>query len=221
MSKEQVQEILSHVDMTKIDLTSFVISEKKFNELAKVYHNMLILSCATIITNGKEKHGDDTVKAAYENLQGIAENPNVHDYSTVYAYVNQQCEKRLNDYFPNRNRATSEAKSKAIQKYLKETYKTMRETVESMSKNGNNFDQVFDEELITVIMKPFNEHIADDSDMNSEVNADNQNIIETVEDELVVVNSPAEESNETAKGVDSKSATTPTKKPFWRRLLKW
>ena len=42
MSQEKVREILSHVDMTKIDLSSFQMSEKRVGE-SILYHVTMVI----------------------------------------------------------------------------------------------------------------------------------------------------------------------------------
>ena len=148
MSQEKVREILSHVDMTKIDLSSFQLSEKKFNEMATLYRNRLILTCVTIIAEN-----DSGKDSAFQVLEKIADNPNIYDYATVYAGEREVVDKAISDIVSYRDRSINDVKIKAIQKRIKATYKEMRKSIEGALNNGAQFVEEFNEETVNRCLK--------------------------------------------------------------------
>ena len=96
MSKEKVQEIFSHVDMSKIDLTSFKISEKKFNELSHLYRNRVILSCFAIVRRSESPH--DEYRVAFDMLKKVVENPDLYTYAHIYAMERQAVDKAITPF---------------------------------------------------------------------------------------------------------------------------
>ena len=146
MSKEKVQEIFSHVDMSKIDLTSFKISEKKFNELSHLYRNRVILSCFAIVRRSESPH--DEYRVAFDMLKKVVENPDLYTYAHIYSMERQAVDKAINDITSRRDRNINDVKVKAIEKRMKDAYKQMRKTLELALEN-DDFEQEFDEELVT------------------------------------------------------------------------
>ena len=145
MSKEKVQEILSHVDMSKINLTSFKISEKKFNELSHLYRNRVVLSCFAIVRRSESPSSEFGV--AFEMLKKVVENPDLYTYSHIYSMERQAVDKAINDITTRRDRNINDVKVKAIEKRMKENYTQMRKTIELAMQN-DSFEQEFDEELV-------------------------------------------------------------------------
>lgn len=146
MSKENVQEIFSHVDMSKIDLTSFKISEKKFNELSHLYRNRVVLSCFAIVRRSESPH--DEYNVAFDMLKKVVENPDLYTYAHIYSMERQAVDKAINDITSRRDRNINDVKVKAIEKRMKDAYKQMRKTLELALEN-DDFEQEFDEELVT------------------------------------------------------------------------
>ena len=145
MSKEKVQEILSHVDMSKINLTSFKNSEKKFNELSHLYRNRVILSCFAIVRRSESPSSEFGV--SFEMLKKVVENRDLYTYSHIYSMERQAVDKAINDITTRRDRNINDVKVKAIEKRMKENYTQMRKTIELAMQN-DSFEQEFNEELV-------------------------------------------------------------------------
>ena len=145
MSKEKVQEIFSHVDMSKIDLTSFKISEKKFNELSHLYRNRVIISCFAIMRRPESPR--DEYSVAFDMLEKVVKNPDLYTYAHIYSMERQAVDKAINDITSRRDRSINDVKVKAIEKRMKDAYKKMRKTLELALEN-DDFEQEFDEELV-------------------------------------------------------------------------
>ena len=147
MSQEKVREVLSHVDMTKIDLSSFKLSEKKFNELSHLYRNRVIISCASVILR-KDDHPAEEVDVSFEMLKRVVDNPELYSYSTLYHMERETVDKAINDITYRRDRNINDIKVKAIEKRMKDSYKQMRKTLELALEHDNDFEQEFDEEVV-------------------------------------------------------------------------
>lgn len=146
MSQEKVREILSHVDMTKIDLSSFKISEKKFNELATLYKNRVILSCIGAIIN-KDGWTKEEIDQAFTMLRRVVDEPDFYSYATIYAKERVAVDAAIDDITTRRDRNINDVKIKAIENRMKDAYKSMRKTIEAALANGNSFEHEFDEEI--------------------------------------------------------------------------
>ena len=58
--REELQKIFSLVDMSKIDLPSYNISTRKYDDIAKVYTKVIfLLSYLEVCTNPKETEEDN------------------------------------------------------------------------------------------------------------------------------------------------------------------
>ena len=147
MSQEKVREILSHVDMTKIDLSSFKISSKKFNELSHLYRNRVVVSCFSLVVH-KNEHSSDEVDTALEMLTKVVDNPSIYDYDTIYAAERKAVDTAIDDITTRRNRNINDVKVKAIENRMKDAYKKMRKTIELAMEYGNDFEDEFDENIV-------------------------------------------------------------------------
>lgn len=231
MSKENVQEIFSHVDMSKIDLTSFKISEKKFNELSHLYRNRVILSCFAIVRRSESPHDEYCV--AIDMLKKVVENPDLYTYAHIYSMERQAVDKAINDITSRRDRNINDVKVKAIEKRMKDAYKQMRKTLELALEN-DDFEQEFDEELVTKCLN-ISQNIVD-AIMRKEAESANGSTNAVTEKKNVEVsvtemsvNQEQETVCETPKNdisnQMSNEATTPSKVvmkskvPFWKRLF--
>lgn len=144
MSKEKVQNILSQVDMSKIDLTSFRLSEKKFNELSTLYRNRVIISCVAVLIR-KAQYPQEEVDVAFEMLEKVVNNPDLYSYSHIYSMERQAVDRAINDVTSRRNRSINDIKVKAIERRMKDAYKQMRKTIELALEHNNDFEQECDE----------------------------------------------------------------------------
>jgi hypothetical protein len=232
MSQEKVREIMSHVDMTKIDLSSFKLSEKKFNELATLYRNRVILSCVSMIAC-KSDHDRESVDAAFEIIQKVANNPDVYYYATIYANERKLVDTAINDITTRRDRNINDVKIKAIEKRMKDAYKQMRKTIEAALANGNSFEDEFDEDIVGRCLR-----IAQDAIEDGKRKAAEQHLREAeaaVESSQMMANAQYEAavadattipqyvqtvSDERGSAeVSEKEVEKPKKVSFWQRLF--
>lgn len=231
MSKENVQEIFSHVDMSKIDLTSFKISEKKFNELSHLYRNRVILSCFAIVRRSESPH--DEYNVAFDMLKKVVENPDLYTYAHIYSMERQAVDKAINDITSRRDRNINDVKVKAIEKRMKDAYKQMRKTLELALEN-DDFEQEFDEELVTKclnisqsIVDAIRHKEAKSANGSTNAVAEKKNVEVNVTE--MVVNQEQETVCETPRNdvsnQISNEETTPSKVvmrskvPFWKRFF--
>lgn len=231
MSKEKVQEIFSHVDMSKIDLTSFKISEKKFNELSHLYRNRVILSCFAIVRRSESPH--DEYNVAFDMLKKVVENPDLYTYAYIYSMERQAVDKAINDITSRRDRNINDVKVKAIEKRMKDAYKQMRKTLELALEN-DDFEQEFDEELVTkclnisqnivdAIMRKETESANGSTNAVAEKKNVEVNVTEMAvnqEQETVCETPRNDVSNQMSNEVTTSSKVVmKSKVPFWKRLF--
>lgn len=213
MSQEKVREILSHVDMTKIDLSSFQLSSKKFDEMATLYRNRLILKCVAMIAEN-----DSGKSSAYEVLEKIADNPDIYFYDSVYAYERKVVDDAINDITYRRDRSINGVKVKAIQKRIKDTYKEMRKSIEGALNNGATFNEEFNEETVNRCLK-----IAQDAIANGRQKAAaHRETVEVKEKAQVTVEPQVEEKAqvETMTVEEHQPEVTKTEKvSFWKKIF--
>ena len=239
MNQEKVREILSHVDMTKIDLTSFKISEKKFNELSTLYRNRVIISCVTVMLR-KNQHPAEEVDVAFEMLTKVIENPELYSYDTLYHMEREAVDKAINDITSRRDRNINDVKVKAIEKRMKDSYKQMRKTLELALEEGNTFEQEFQEETVERCLQVAKEAIAMGKKKAAEQAAKQkaQKSIKECQDRIeecemiaetryaaVAASSQKPAISDLPEVVQAEMATykeqqkTTVKKPFWKRLF--
>lgn len=214
MSQEKVREILSHVDMTKIDLSSFQLSEKKFNEMATLYRNRLILTCVTIIAES-----DSGKDSAFQVLEKIADNPNLYDYATVYASEREVVDKAISDIVSYRDRSVNDIKVKAIQKRVKATYKEMRKSIEGALENGASFTEEFNEETVNKCLQIAQNAVANG---RQKAAAEHDVVVAECKAEQTEVVLDAEESapvDQITTSESNEEQTKPAKVSFWKRIF--
>ena len=213
MSQEKVREILSHVDMTKIDLSSFQLSSKKFDEMATLYRNRLILKCVAMIAEN-----DSGKSSAYEVLEKIADNPDIYFYDSVYAYERKVVDDAINYITYRRDRSINGVKVKAIQTRIKATYKEMRKSIEGALENGATFNEEFHEETVNRCLK-----IAQDAIANGRQKAaSRQETVEVEEKAHATVEPQVEEKAqvETMTVEEHQPEVTKTEKvSFWKKIF--
>lgn len=213
MSQEKVREILSHVDMTKIDLSSFQLGSKKFDEMATLYRNRLILKCVAMIAENDS--GKDN---AFQVLERIADNPNIYFYDSVYAYERKVVDNAIDDITYRRDKSIYGVRTKAIQNRIKATYKEMRKSIEGALNNGATFNEEFNEETVNRCLK-----IAQDAIANGRQKAAApQETVEVEEKAQVTVEPKVEEKAqvETMTVEEHQPEAPKTEKvSFWKKIF--
>lgn len=214
MSQEKVREILSHVDMTKIDLSSFKLSEKKFDELSHLYRNRVILSCVNVVVR-KDQFSEEDVDAAFKLVKKVTNNPDLYTYAHIYTSERESVDDAINDITTNRNRSINDVKLKAIEKRIKDAYKTMRKTIELALENGNTFEEEFNEEIVEKCLLITTNAIENGMRKAAEVHA--ERVVEPESTDMPVVleceKTPVEDVAECSKEVSK------TKVSFWKRIF--
>ena len=240
MSQEKVREILSHVDMTKIDLSSFKLSEKKFNELSHLYRNRVIVSCASVILR-KDDHPAEDVDISFEMLKRVVEKPDLYSYSALYHTEREAVDKAINDITHRRDRNINDIKVKAIEKRMKDSYKQMRKTLELALERDNDFEQEFDEEIVEKCLhltKNALERSKQKAAAQKSLEAAQQaikecekdieiirveaeaagNALESQASNVQTIDLPATPQTKT-KTQKEKETRTPLRKPFWKSIF--
>ena len=224
MSQEKVREILSHVDMTKIDLSSFKLSEKKFDELATLYRNRLILNCVSIVAC-KSDFDKKTVDSAFEIVKKVAANPNVYSYASIYAAERKSVDEAIDDITTRRDRNINDVKLKAIEKRMKDAYKQMRKNIEEALANGISFEYEFDEATVERCLRIAQEATESGKQKAAETAAENEKVEAEVEPKpepkVVKIEDGvrAEDTGETVADNEAHENTKRANMPFWRRLF--
>ncbi len=210
MSQEKVREIFSHVDMSKIDLSSFKLSEKKFNEMATLYKNRVILSCVSIIASKEDDH--EAKNQAFQVIEKIAENPDIYRYATLYAAERKAVDAAIDDITTRRDRNINDIKLKAIEKRMKDAYKQMRKTIEMAMENGVSFEHEFDDVIVERCLK-----IAKDA-----IDDGKRKAAEPQEATVVKTETQSEQKDATVGTeavVEPAGETKPNKISFWKRIF--
>jgi hypothetical protein len=219
MSQEKVREILSHVDMTKIDLSSFRLSEKKFNELANLYRNRVVLSCVSIISC-RENHDNDTVESAFQLIKKVAANPDIYHYATIYADERRAVDAAIDGITQYRNRSINDVKLKAIETRMKDAYKSMRKTIEMALENGASFKHEFDDATVERCLSIAKDPLQNNQE-NVQAEAEHDTVCvepltEHVTDETAV---SSEETSIPEENDETNEEPTKAKVGFWKRLF--
>lgn len=214
MSQEKVREILSHVDMTKIDLSSFKISEKKFNELAALYKNRVILACVSIIAC-KDEDDRESIDQAFDVIKKIAANPDLYSYWSIYNAEQKDVNAAINEITNSQDRSISAVHVKATEFRMKAAYKHMRKAIETALENGNSFECEFDEAAVERCLKVTTDAIESGRKKAEEEYAASQSI---QSDSALANEETHEEVMDIATDEPSESAR-PIKVTFWKRIF--
>lgn len=219
MSQEKVREIFSHVDMTKLDLSSFKISEKKFNELATIYRNRVILSCVSMIAC-KNNYDQESVDKAFAAIEKVAENPNLYTYATIYTNERRAVDEAINDIITRRDRNINDVKLKAIEKRMKDAYKQMRKTIEMALENGNSFEYEFDEATVERCLQIAKDAIDNGRQKVAEAHVAKANSMATQTELAQPASEVVCEEINISSTTNEQCETTPrTKASFWKRIF--
>lgn len=212
MSQEKVREILSQVDMTKIDLTSFRISEKKFNALATIYRNRLITSCVGIMLDHSNCSKEE-IDGAFSILKELIADKDKYDYDHTYTQYRQAVDKVLNDITTERNRSINDVKMKSIDKWMKDKYKHMHTTISAALDQGITFEDEFNEEFVEKCLT-FARNAIESGERKAR---EAEQRTTSVSEEPKVSESEVITENDVALEEKPNVAPTP-KKSFWERI---
>lgn len=219
MSQERVKEILSHVDMTKIDLSSFRLSEKKFDELSHLYRNRAILSCIGAVVN-KDKFTAEEVDVSFDLLKRVIDNPNLCSYSNIYTLERQSVDDAINDITTRRDRSINDVKLKAIEKRIKDAYKQMRRTIEMALENGNSFKDEFDDAVVERCLQIAKDAIESGRQKAAEAHVEVNNSKPTQTEQVQSVNEVEVEESGSSDVLNEKGEEAPKAKVgFWKRIF--
>ena len=211
MSRENVLEILSHVDMSKIDLTSFKIGAAKFDEMGNLYRNVVIVQCILVINadiSSKEERD-----AAFHLLKKIIKQPDGYSYDHIYREQRELVDEALNSFVGSRrNNQLNDIKKKAIEDRMKKSYKQMREVVQSSFDAGNSFQYEFDDDFInnclTMVNKMFDKI---EAELNRKI-AERDAVISDVLNSDNASSVPISDTVEAAPAENKKTS-------FWKKLF--
>lgn len=103
--KEELQGVLSLVDMTKVDLPSYNISAKKYDAIAKTYTKIIFLTSVLELQLKVDPADEESMKRqeiAHRAIKRIAENPLFYHYDNAMQQEKELIQKATDDVFGNR-----------------------------------------------------------------------------------------------------------------------
>ena len=226
MSQEKVREILSHVDMSKIDLSSLQLSEKKFNELARVFHHRVVVSSLSVIFY-KEDYTDQEISMAYDMLKRAVNTPEFYYYDETRKRAAQIVNTAIKDlHWDPAAPAVKGMRVTAMNDQIKKRYKEMRSLLEQAMKEGNDFVAEMDDEKmarhIAIAKKAIN-----DGEAKLKAMQEKQEVAETSKkpnqpepmDRTPIVEMVENQADEALHAVQEPTVTVSQKTPFWKKIF--
>lgn len=218
MSQEKVREILSHVDMTKIDLSSFQMSEKKFNEVARIFHHRVVVSSLSVVCY-KDEYTDEEVATAFKLLRQAVCTPEYYYYDESRKRAREYVDIAIKDLCWSPSDPNVQGmRVKVMNNQLKKMYKDMRHMIEQAMEHDNDFIVEMDDEKMARHMAAAKRAILEGEDkaraLHEEKAAepakpDNVPIVEMVENKVET----------TQHAVEEPTVAVPQKVPFWKKLF--
>lgn len=210
--REELQSVLNLVDMTKVDLPSYNISTKKYDEIAKAYTKVIfLLSYLEVCTNPKETDEDNKrLEVAKKTLEKIANNPLVYSYDIAVQQEKEIVQKATDNlYSPyiSKDNPRLKVAQNSVKKSL--MIKNMKHMLESLHSFVNNqTDNVVDFCM---------------SDDNFERKMQEYNKIQQEVKNFDASVKPKEEQNEKTDAIETNNTVkepTEVRPSFWQRLFR-
>ena len=222
-SKEKLKEVINLVDMSKIDLPSYNISVKKYDEIAKAYTKIMFF-VSVLELNNKNNEDADAEKKRNEAINVISkliESPNYYFYEDSHKRVSEFVDnleelKMFRSYFDEnkvrslRNKTIKTQMVKRLKDMLS-ILKIVYETYEEKIIEHSLDDEIFERKLkdLTQMMNKKIEECEKDENTDKDVEQDvkDNEMVETGEGETKIPETPVENAE-------------PKRKKIWRKFIK-
>lgn len=158
--RENLQNVLSLVDMTKVDLPSYNISIKKYDIIASTYTKVIYLLASLELRVNKQEN-DEEVKRfdiAKRTIMKISKNPLIYSYENAIQKENALVKQATEDLYgyrvpensPQLRNVQNSVKKSLMIKNMKEMLNSLRQFGDSNAENVIEFcmsDENFEHQL--------------------------------------------------------------------------
>lgn len=202
--KENLESVLALVDVTKVDLPSYNISVKKYDEIARAYTKMLFMSSILYLCSEDGKSDDETEqkRVASETAWSISQNPLMYAYEYAFAREGELVQRAAEEVYGHRLAETAEWQ--VLQKSTKRSL--MIRNLKHMLEMLSEFAETHSDDVLEFCMseEKFEHQLA----LFAEVKMKKTTEIAEKDD--------VEKGNAVAQA-DANSSVS--KKPFWKRIF--
>jgi len=224
--RENLQNVLSLVDMTKVDLPSYNISVKKYDIIASTYTKVIYLLASLELRVNKQEN-DEEVKRfdiAKKTIVKISKNPLIYSYENAIQKENAIVKQATKDLYgyrvpensPQLRNVQNSVKKSLMIKNMKEMLNSLRQFGDSNAENVIEFcmsDENFEHQL-----KLFAE-VCQEQEQKQEVSQNCEPQVSEVQVRESEETSKVEE-NEEKQSIEVKNEeSSPQKASLWKRLF--
>lgn len=224
--RENLQNVLSLVDMTKVDLPSYNISIKKYDIIASTYTKVIYLLASLELRVNKQENDEEAkhFDIAKKTIMKISKNPLIYSYENAIQKENALVKQATEDLYgyrvpensPQLRNVQNSVKKSLMIKNMKEMLNSLRQFGDSNAENVIEFcmsDENFEHQL-----KLFAE-VCQEQEQKQEIP---QNCEPQVSEAQVCGTKETSETkgNEEQQSVEVKDEEkSPQKTPLWKRLF--
>lgn len=220
--RENLQNVLSLVDMTKVDLPSYNISIKKYDIIASTYTKVIYLLASLELRVNKQENDEEAKRfdIAKKTIVKISKNPLIYSYENAIQKENALVKQATEDLYgyrvpensPQLRNVQNSVKKSLMIKNMKEMLNSLRQFGDSNAENVIEFcmsDENFEHQL-----KLFAEVCQEQEvSQNCEPQVSEVQVCESEETSKV-------EENEEKQSVEVKNEeSSPQKTSLWKRLF--
>lgn len=222
--RENLQNVLSLVDMTKVDLPSYNISIKKYDIIASTYTKVIYLLASLELRVNKQENDEEAKRfdIAKKTIVKISKNPLIYSYENAIQKENaivKQATKdlygyRVSENSPQLRNVQNSVKKSLMIKNMKEMLNSLRQFGDSNAENVIEFcmsDENFEHQL-----KLFAEVCQEQKhevSQNCEPQVSEVQVCETEK-------TSETEENEEQQSIEEKNENnSPQKASLWKRLF--
>lgn len=199
--REELQGVLSLVDMTKVDLPSYNISIKKYDIIAKTYTKVIYLLALLELRVNKQENPEEEKRfnIAKRTIVKIANDPLVYCYENAVQKENALIKQATSDIYgsripensPHLRNVQNSVKKSLMIKNMKEMLNLLKQFVENNAENVIEFcmsDENFEEQINIFKQVQNNGNVHSTEESNHGNTVENENTInESQSEEKVCV----------------------------------
>ena len=222
--RENLQNVLSLVDMTKVDLPSYNISIKKYDIIASTYTKVIYLLASLELRVNKQENDEEAKRfdIAKKTIVKISKNPLIYSYENAIQKENAIVKQATKDLYgyrvpensPQLRNVQNSVKKSLMIKNMKEMLNSLRQFGDSNAENVIEFcmsDENFEHQL-----KLFAEVCQEQKhevSQNCEPQVSEVQVCETEK-------TSETEENEEQQSIEEKNENnSPQKASLWKRLF--